>query len=52
MCSSDLEPDGMSVAEFDTFGPVVRTLRSFIAAWYEFVGVIRDVMLPDPDVRP
>ncbi len=46
------EPDGMSVAEFDTFGPVVRTLRSFIAAWYEFVGVIRDVMLPDPDVRP
>lgn len=45
------EPDGMGPSEFDTFGPVVRTLRSFIAAWYDFVGVIRDVMLPDPDVK-
>ena len=38
----------MAVAEFDTFGPVVRTQRSFIVAWYDFVGVIRDVRLPDP----
>jgi transaldolase len=45
------EPNGMSIAEFDTFGPVVRTLRSFIGAWYDFVGVVRDVMLPDPDVK-
>ena len=45
------EPEGMSVHEFDTFGPVVRTLRSFIAAWYDFVGVVRDVMLPNPDIR-
>jgi transaldolase len=43
------EPNGMTVDEFDTFGPVVRTLRSFIGAWYDFVGVVRDVMLPDPD---
>jgi transaldolase len=44
------EPNGMTVAEFDTFGPVQRTLRSFIAAWYEFVGVVRNVIVPDPDV--
>lgn len=45
------EPDGMTVSEFDTFGPTVRTLRSFIGAWYEFVGDVRNVMLPDPDPR-
>jgi transaldolase len=43
------EPDGMTPAEFDSFGPVVRTLRSFIAAWHDFVGVVRDEMLPNPD---
>jgi transaldolase len=42
------EPDGMTHVEFDTFGPTVRTLRSFIVAWHDFVGVVRDVMLPDP----
>ncbi len=44
------EPDGMAIAEFDSFGPVLRTLRSFITAWYDFVAVVRNVMLPDPDV--
>ena len=44
------EPDGMSIAEFDSFGPVRRTLRSFIGAWYDFVGEVRNVMVPDPDV--
>lgn len=44
------EPDGMSIAEFDSFGPTLRTLRSFIAAWYDFVGIVREVMLPDPDI--
>ncbi len=43
------EPDGLSIADFDSFGPVRRTLRSFIGAWYDFVGVVRDVMVPDPD---
>ena len=42
--------DGMSVAEFDTFGATVRTLRSFIEGWHSFVAVIRDFMLPNPDV--
>jgi transaldolase len=44
------EPDGISVAEFDTFGPTRRTLRSFITAWYDFVAVVRDTIVPDPDV--
>jgi transaldolase len=43
------EPNGMTVEEFSTFGPTLRTLRSFIQAWHDFVGVVRDVMLPNPD---
>ena len=42
--------DGMSIVEFDTFGATVRTLRSFIEGWHSFVAVIRDFMLPDPDI--
>ncbi len=45
------EPDGMTIEEFDGFGATVRTLRSFIEAWHNFVGVIRDLMLPNPDVK-
>jgi len=43
---------GMTVKEFDTFGPTVRTLRSFIAGWHDFIAVIRDFMLPNPDAKP
>ena len=43
------EPDGMTVDEFDTFGATVRTLRGFIGSWHDFVGVIREFMLPNPD---
>jgi transaldolase len=43
------EPHGMTPNEFDTFGPTLRTLRTFVAAWHDFVGVVRDVMLPNPD---
>lgn len=44
------EADGMRLDEFDTFGATVRTLRSFISGWHDFVALIRDVMLPNPDV--
>jgi transaldolase len=43
------EPDGMSVREFDSFGATVRTLRTFISGWHDFVAIVRDFMLPDPD---
>lgn len=41
---------GMTINEFDHFGATVRTLRSFIEGWHNFVSMIRDVMLPNPDV--
>jgi transaldolase len=41
---------GMTVDEFDTYGATVRTLRSFIEAWHNFVAVIRDFMLLNPDL--
>jgi transaldolase len=40
--------DGLSIDEFDSFAPTVRTLRQFIAACTELDGLVRDVMLPDP----
>lgn len=45
------EPDGMAVAEFADFGPTVRTLRGFIGSYHDLQAAVRDVMLPDPDVR-
>ncbi|MBL8095672.1 MAG: transaldolase family protein [Anaerolineales bacterium] len=45
------EPEGLAVQEFDTFGPTVRTLRAFIASYRDLTGVIRDAMLPNPDVK-
>ena len=38
------------VEEFDTFPPTRRTLRQFIAACHDLDGIVRDVMIPNPDV--
>jgi transaldolase len=43
------EPDGMTIEEFDGYGPTVRTLRAFTTSWHDLVNLIRDVMLPNPD---
>jgi transaldolase len=45
------DEDGMTAEEFDAYGATVRTLRSFIAGWHDFVAAIRNFMLPDPDVK-
>jgi transaldolase len=45
------DPDGMTPAEFDSYGATVRTLRAFIASYRDLAGLIRDFMLPDPDVK-
>ncbi len=45
------DEEGMSIDEFDSFGATVRTLRSFIVGFYDLVAVIRDFMLPNPDVK-
>ena len=40
--------DGLTIEEFDTFAPTVRTLRQFIAACTDLAGLVRDVTLPEP----
>jgi transaldolase len=45
------DADGMTEAEFDTYGPTVRTLRTFIASYHELIAIIRECMLPNPDVK-
>jgi len=45
------DEDGLTQNEFDTYGATVRTLRGFINSYHELVGVIRDFMLPNPDLR-
>ena len=45
------DEDGMTVAEFDSFGPTARTLRSFISSYRDLLAVVRDFMLPNPDVK-
>jgi transaldolase len=46
------EPDGMSVEEFDSYGATVRTLRGFVGSYHELAGLVRDIMLPNPDIAP
>jgi transaldolase len=41
--------DGLTVEEFDNFGPTRRTLRQFIGACSDLSALVRDVMLPNPD---
>jgi transaldolase len=45
------DPDGLAVGEFDTFGATARTLRSFTKSYHDLLGVVRDIVLPDPDKR-
>jgi transaldolase len=42
--------NGLSFSEFDSFGPTLRTLRQFIVACHDLDGLVRDVMLPNPDL--
>ena len=44
------DADGMAVEEFDSYGATVRTLRGFIGSYQDLVAVIRDFMLPNPDI--
>jgi transaldolase len=42
--------DGMRPEDFDSYGATARTLRGFIASYHDLVAVVRDFMLPNPDV--
>lgn len=44
------DPDGMACEEFVEYGATARTLRTFIAAAHDLMAVVRDFMLPNPDV--
>ncbi len=45
------EPDGLAPHEFVGFGAAARTLRSFVASYHDLVGVVRDIVLPNPDAK-
>ena len=45
------EPDGMTPDEFEGFGASARTLRAFVKSYHDLQGAIRDLVLPDPDIR-
>jgi len=42
--------DGMTNAEFDDYGPTRRTLRQFSKATEDLSSLVRDVIIPNPDV--
>ncbi len=45
------DADGLKPEEFDSFGATARTLRQFIASYEELAAVVRDFMLPNPDLK-
>jgi transaldolase len=45
------EPGGLEISEFDTYGATARTLRSFMASYFDLTALIRDFMLPNPDKK-
>jgi transaldolase len=44
------EEKGMTMNEFDQFAATRRTLRQFIRGYENFVKIIRDFMIPNPDL--
>ena len=42
---------GLSIDDFDNFGATRRTLRQFLKSYDDLVSLIRDSLLPDPDVK-
>lgn len=44
------DEDGLKPEEFDSYGAGVRTLRGFIDSYHDLQALIRDFMLPNPDV--
>jgi transaldolase len=42
---------GLTTDQFDSYGPTRRTLRQFIAACSDIAALIRDLMLPNPDLK-
>lgn len=45
------DPDRLTLPEFDGYACTRRTLRTFTKSYHDLVGSIREVLIPDPDVR-
>ncbi|MBA2557334.1 MAG: transaldolase [Chloroflexi bacterium] len=45
------EPAGLSIDQFDSFPPTVRTLRAFISSYHDLLTAVTDAQLPNPDQR-
>jgi len=45
------EPNGLRPDEFAGYGAAVRTLRGFVQSYHDLQGVVRDIMMPNPDVK-
>jgi transaldolase len=45
------EEEGLSIDEFDDYPPTRRTLRQFISGYEDLACVIRDFMMPNPDME-
>jgi transaldolase len=43
------DPKGLKPAEFDNYGATARTLRAFLQSYYDLIGFVRDLRLPNPD---
>jgi transaldolase len=41
---------GMKIEEFDSYGATRRTLRQFIVACHDLDSIVRDVLIPNPDL--
>ena len=39
------EPDGLAVADFDAWGPSVKTLRTFIGSYHELLHLVGEALL-------
>ncbi len=42
--------DGLAPEEFESYGATRRTLRSFNSGYQDLLNMIRDIMVPDPDI--
>jgi transaldolase len=45
------EPEGLRIDEFASYGATARTLRGFVGSYWELVGTIDDLLIPNPDVK-
>ena len=45
------DEEGLALEEFETYGATRRTLRSFVSGYEDLLKMVRDIMVPDPDIK-